>query len=71
MLALFEGRPRRELVQQFEALSRSFLADDLYTPARKALGLVALGLAIAVPAPWRVAWLNAALRLRPLLRGLR
>ncbi|HMB89285.1 MAG TPA: hypothetical protein VKP65_00470, partial [Rhodothermales bacterium] len=67
MQALFTNRPRRELLHAFMPLAAALLADDLYGPLRKGLGLVANLGAILLPVRFRATWLtrmlhNSALR---------
>lgn len=70
---LFAGMPRRRLAASFVDLARALLADDLYRPARKALGLFAYAGALLLPTAARPAWLThmlAAPTLRRLLARL-
>ncbi|MFQ5568341.1 MAG: glycosyltransferase [Rhodothermales bacterium] len=60
-LALFDGEPRRALWRAFVPLARALLADDLYAFPRKALGIVAFGTAVLLPARLRPSWLRHAL----------
>ncbi len=60
-LALFDAAPRAALLRAYGPLARALLADDLYGPPRKVLGLVAYATAILLPAAARPAWLTRLL----------
>lgn len=73
MQSLFTECPRGELLRAFVSLARAILADDLYHPLRKALGIVASLGAIALPVQQRAAWMTKLLHpagVRRALHGL-
>jgi hypothetical protein len=73
MEALFADSPRTELLRAYVLLAKAVMADDLYPPLRKVLGLVAYAGAIMLPLSARAAWLSALLGgmgLRSAIRGL-
>jgi glycosyltransferase involved in cell wall biosynthesis len=61
MQALFAGHPRGDLLRAFVPLAKALLADDLYGPLRKTLGMVANLGAIALPVQHRAAWMTKML----------
>ena len=55
-ICLFEGKPLRDLCKTYASLTRAMLADDIYTAPYKTAGLLAYGIAIALPVGLRSPW---------------
>jgi glycosyltransferase involved in cell wall biosynthesis len=55
-ICLFDGKPLRDLWRMYASLTRTLLADDIYSTPYKAAGVLAYGIAIALPVGLRFPW---------------
>ena len=61
MQALYAAQYRRGLLGSAANLIRRISSDDLYSPARKVLGITAFSVALLIPCSMRPAWINLML----------
>ena len=61
MQALYAAQYRRGLLRTATNLIRRIISDDLYSPARKALGIATFSIAPLIPCSMRPAWIDLML----------